>query len=407
MSIDSVMIVDDSAVQCQFAVTLIEQLLPDAKLSSASNGQEALEKLQQSPVHLLLVDLEMPVMDGVELLAEVSEHCLAKAAIVLSSQDKSIISSVGLMAKAKGLRVLASLQKPINEEQLSKALENYTLEQVSPSDQLHSALQLSAEDVSRGLSNGEFVCHFQPKLTAGSLMVKGVEALARWNHPEHGFISPAQFIPIAEENALIDGLTFCLLEYSLARRQEWMNRGLRLGLAFNFSPGSLHDPTLVSRLTELTQRYSFAPKDLTLEITENALITDLGESLQTLARLRLLGFNIAIDDYGTGFANAEQLSLIPATELKLDRSIVNEVSSNPQLEIILRSTVNLAKELNLLTVAEGVEGFDDYQRLQMLGVDLIQGFYFARPMAAETLVTWIHSDLASIRGQIKNGGYTR
>lgn len=402
MDIQTILVVDDSVVQCNFAVGLCKHLLPDARVSFAHNGKAALELLKLEPVTLLLVDLEMPVMDGVELLAQVSDLQLASAAIVLSGQDSSIISSVATMARAKGLQVLGSLQKPLDETRLSAALKQYKDLQRQYAKASVSALALKPEDIQKGIEHCEFICHFQPKLTAGTLLVKGVEALARWNHPNYGFISPAQFIPLAEESHLIDALSVHLFEFALARRQEWQQKGLKLALAFNISPNSLQDTQLVAKISSTAEKYNASPKDITLEITENALLANLGESLQTLARLRLLGFQISIDDYGTGFANTEQLSLIPATELKLDRSMVHDVHANPQQEIILRSTVNLAKELNLSTVAEGVEVYEDYKKLKELHVDLIQGFYFSRPLAADTLVAWIHSDLNVIRDQINN-----
>ena len=134
-----------------------------------------------------------------------------------------------------------------------------------------------------------------------------------------------------------------------------------------------------------------------MEVTENAICGEISTAIETLAKLRLKGFKLTIDDYGTGFANAQQLSRVPATELKLDRILVDNVATRPQQLAILKSTVNLAKDLGLTTVAEGVENFDDFKLLFKLNVDLVQGYYFSRPMNAKKLVQWLQVDLAKIR----------
>lgn len=394
------MVVEDSRVQNDFAMGLCTKILPAAELSSADNGQDALTRLRKKSVSLLLVDLEMPVMDGVQLLGFVTAEKLAQAVIVLSSKDASLISAVGTMAEAQGINVLGTLKKPVTEAALLEALEKYERVQARPTASSTEKFNISEKDVLRGMEHDEFICHFQPKLTAKGILVKGVEALARWDHPELGFIPPPVFINVAESTGLINQLTYHLLEISLRYKREWKKRGLGFGLAFNLSPVSLSDPHVVTEVQNLANKYGVNAREITLEITENALLGNLGQALQTLARLRLLGFNLAIDDYGTGFANAEQLSLIPATELKLDRSIVDGAASKPQLAKILQSTVRLARDLSMTTVAEGVEHLKDYHFLTEIDVDLIQGYFFSRPLDPDTLVTWIASDLKVLRGQI-------
>jgi len=154
------------------------------------------------------------------------------------------------------------------------------------------------------------------------------------------------------------------------------------------------------KISEQIANHNLSPSEIVLEITENAISGEVSNAIETLAKLRLKGFNLAIDDYGTGFANAQQLSRVPATELKLDRVLVDNVTTKPQQKTILKSTVNLAKELNLNTVAEGVENFDDFQFIFHLKVDLVQGYYFAKPMPSNTLIEWLKIDLAKIRKKL-------
>jgi len=172
-------------------------------------------------------------------------------------------------------------------------------------------------------------------------------------------------------------------------------------LSFNLSPLSLTDKGLADKISQQVASYKIPPKDIVLEITENAISGEISTAIETLAKLRLKGFNLAIDDYGTGFANAQQLSRVPATELKLDRILVDNVATNPQQKAILKSTVNLSKDLQLITVAEGVEDFEDFLLLYKFEVDLVQGYYFAKPMTADNLNTWIKKELADIRKKLQ------
>jgi EAL domain-containing protein (putative c-di-GMP-specific phosphodiesterase class I)/ActR/RegA family two-component response regulator len=400
MSIQSIMVVEDSKVQNDFAVGLCKKILPDVEVGSATNGREALLALREKSVSLLVVDLEMPVMDGVELLGFVTAEKLAKSTIVLSSQDNALISAVGTMAEAQGIKVLGTLKKPITEDVLVAALEHFDEIKKEEEKQNQFLPNVDAADLLKGIKQKQFLCHFQPKITTHGILVKGVESLARWDHPELGIIPPSIFIDLAEEAGHINTLTYHLFEIALRNKQIWKQRGLNFGLAFNLSPISLSDPHVVTEVQNLANKFNVNAREITLEVTENALMGDLGLALQALARLRLLGFNLAIDDYGTGFANAEQLSLIPATELKIDRSMVDGAAHKPQLAKILESTVRLAKDLEMATVAEGVEKYEDYRLLAEMNVDMIQGYFFSRPLNPDTLVNWIQSDLKVLRGQI-------
>jgi EAL domain-containing protein (putative c-di-GMP-specific phosphodiesterase class I) len=212
-------------------------------------------------------------------------------------------------------------------------------------------------------------------------------------------ISPAVFIPLAERHGMIDVITRHLLQLAFEHKKQWQNYGLRFNLAFNLSPLSLADSDTVEWLCKLAEDYGIPPTEVTFEITENALLGELASAIRTLARLRLKGFHIAIDDYGTGFANAQQLSRVPATELKIDRSLVHRAAARPQQHTIFASTVDLAKNLNLTTVAEGVETEEDYKIIFDLGVDLVQGYYFSKPLFPDDLLAFIKTGLNQVRRQ--------
>ncbi len=392
------LVVDDSNVQRQHAQGLAQQLGVTAILG-ASDGADALRVLQQEQVDVAVIDLEMPVMDGVELIRSIAQQQLAKSVIILSSKDPVLISSVGTMAEADGLYVLGTFHKPMQPELLKCSLLRFLQDSRTQQKAVQDTAlpEVTAVELSQALERNELSLAYQPKLTVQGLLLRGVEALARWHHPEKGAISPGHFIPLAERHGIIDVLTRHLLLKALKQKQMWQQHGLRFHLAFNLSPLSLADPHMADWMTQLAVDHDIHPADLTLEVTENALLGELACAIQTLARLRLKGFNIAIDDYGTGFANAQQLSRVPATELKLDRSLVDRVASRPQQRTILASTVDLARNLKLSTVAEGLETLEDFLVLSELGVDQVQGFYFSRPLPADELVVWLQQGLNQCR----------
>jgi len=394
----SILVADDSITQRNYALDLCRDL-GVTDLYDAANGADALVVLQENEVDVVLVDLEMPVMDGVELIREIALKSVASNIIILSAKDPILIASVGTMAEADGLHVLGTFQKPLLPDVLECSLLRFLHDKRAALQEPQSPvnLEVTAVELSQALINGEVTLAFQPKLTVNGLLLKGVEALARWRHPQKGMISPGVFIALAERHGMIDSLTRHLLKHAFQHKKIWQQYGLRFHLAFNLSPLSLADVDIVDWITDLAQTYSIAPSDVTLEITENALLGELASAIRTLARLRLKGFHIAIDDYGTGFANAQQLSRVPATELKIDRSLVHRAAARPQQHTILASTVELAKNLNLTTVAEGVETEEDYKILVDLGVDLVQGFYFSKPLFSDDLLQWIRSGLTQLR----------
>lgn len=394
----SVLVTDDSITQRQYAQDLCRDL-GVTDLHGATNGVDALQALEARPIDVVLIDLEMPVMDGVELIRSIAQKKLTTSVIILSAKDPILISSVGTMAEADGLHVLGTFQKPLLPDALECSLLRFIHDAKVAQQQVHPAVELdvTAVELSAALHNGEMSLAFQPKLTVQGLLLRGVEALARWRHPTKGMISPGVFIPLAERHGLIDPLTRTLLEQAFKHKRTWQQYGLRFNLAFNLSPLSLADIDIVDWLCAMADEYEVPFNEVTFEITENALLGELASAIRTLARLRLKGFHIAIDDYGTGFANAQQLSRVPATELKIDRSLVHRSAARPQQKMIFASTVELAKNLNLTTVAEGVETQEDFQIIVDLGVDLVQGFYFSKPLYADDLLSWIKTGLTQLR----------
>ena len=244
------------------------------------------------------------------------------------------------------------------------------------------------KDIRRGLEAGEFEPFFQPKIDFRSGAVVGAEALARWRHPQKGLLAPYAFIGAMEENGLIDALTWQILEKSAAMARQWIGQGMDLSVSVNLSLKSLSEAGLAEHITERVAAQGLAPKHMVLEISETAAMTDLARALENLTRLRMKGFALLIDDYGTGHSSVQQLSRIPFSELKIDQSFVMAVREKQTNRAILASSLDMAKKLNLKAVAEGVETRAHWNLLQELGCDVAQGYFIAKPMEADELREW-------------------
>jgi diguanylate cyclase (GGDEF)-like protein len=237
--------------------------------------------------------------------------------------------------------------------------------------------------------------HYQPKAELRSGRVVGLEALARWAHPTHGPIPPDEFVPIAEHTGLIRPLTLYVLGAALEQCRAWQDQGLPVGVAVNLSARSLPEPTLVDDVARLLGAVDVPPDLLTLEITEGHIMSDPDRAIGVLRSLRGLGVHLAIDDFGTGYSSLAYLKRLPVDEVKLDRSFVMHMTSDPDDAAIVRSTVELARNLGLRIVAEGVEDQATWDLLAAMGCDLGQGYHLARPMPAGDVTRWIRAGTQS------------
>ncbi|HWJ34287.1 MAG TPA: EAL domain-containing response regulator [Steroidobacteraceae bacterium] len=392
--IASALIVDDSASQRAHAAKLCRQL-GITKIHEASNGQEALARLDAlvPPPDLLLVDLEMPTMDGPELLEHLARRGVTIPIIVASSRERALLNSVQDMGIAMGLHVASALSKPLRFDTLRVAV--HSLDIASNQQQGQSkALPVDVEALRLGIERGEIVVHYQPKVDICTGDVRGLEALARWEHPTLGLVPPDQFIQLAEQNNLIHDLTMQVMNQAMFQTAIWNMYSLDLSIAINLSPLLLNRSELLDEIATLQQCHGVPTDHIVLEVTETSLVRELGVALGVLTRLRLRGFGLSLDDYGTGFSSMQQLTRIPFTELKIDRSFVHGAHERESLQVILSSALELANKLGLTTVAEGVETIEDWQLLQEFGCTLGQGWLIAKPMPADDFIPWLEQHLA-------------
>jgi EAL domain-containing protein (putative c-di-GMP-specific phosphodiesterase class I) len=241
------------------------------------------------------------------------------------------------------------------------------------------------------IDKGEVWVAYQPKLELSTRQIVGAEALARWTHPEKGPIAATEFVAAAEQHNRIGKLTDFVLEKAVAAAAQINKRG-EFNIAVNLSARLLGDKGFTLRLAALLARHGLDPSRLTLELTETAALAGTGEGFDMIARLRELGVNISIDDYGTGLSTLEYLKKIPANEIKIDQSFVKGIVDNRSDRLMVQSTIGLAHSLDRKVVAEGVEHHDTLDVLIELGCDIAQGYAIGRPMSLESLTKRIAVD---------------
>ncbi len=235
------------------------------------------------------------------------------------------------------------------------------------------------------LDRQELELHYQPKVSVASGQVIGVEALVRWNSPEFGLVSPLRFIPLAEETRQIIPIGEWVMRTACRQQLAWQQQGLQLSMAVNLSAVQFKSPNLVERIAAIIDETGIRATDLELELTESALVDKPDEVVHVLERLRSLGCGISIDDFGTGYSSLSYLKAFPVTILKIDRSFVRDLARDSGDRAIAQSVVNLANNLDMQTVAEGVEDLEQLEILRQIGCTFIQGFYYSRPVPADRI----------------------
>ncbi|HEX6676128.1 MAG TPA: EAL domain-containing protein [Actinomycetes bacterium] len=250
----------------------------------------------------------------------------------------------------------------------------------------------------RALERDQLLLHYQPMADLESGQVRGVEALVRWQHPDHGLLSPAEFIPLAERTGLIHPLTRWVLDAALRQATRWHRSGLHLSVAVNVSTRCLLDQTFPDQVAERLAAWQVPPARLVLEVTESAVMADPVRALEVLARLDALGVGLAVDDFGTGYSSMAYLKELPVDELKIDRSFVSQMAASPSDAVIVRSTIDLGHNLGLRVVAEGVETQEAWEELAALGCDTAQGYLLSRPVPASDLEHWLRQ--ATVAGRL-------
>lgn len=357
-------------------------------ITQTDNAQEALKYIanRNNRIDVVISDLNMPEMDGIQLLRHLGSLGMPLSVILVSGEDPRLLDSVTTLAAQQHLSILGALHKPVAKADLEKLLHNYNPMQHDTPD--GPGAMVFADELQSAILNQDITVFFQPQISVTDGRVVGVEALARWHHSEKGWIPPGVFIGIAEKYNMIGEITDLVFQKSVAEAARLRSMGFDITVSINFSAQILTSLELPEVLCETLAASGLEPRHVIVEVTESTLAKDMSVTLDILTRMRLKGFGLSIDDFGTGFSSMEQLHQIPFTELKIDRSFVHQASNNKASRAILESSIALAKKLNISCVAEGVETQEDWDLIALLGCESVQGYFTARPMPVSDFPAW-------------------
>jgi diguanylate cyclase (GGDEF)-like protein len=365
---------------------LLQQIGP--RISSVLRDSDTVARLGGDEFAVLLPTVPDPV--AAVHVAEKMRRALRQPFIV-KGMTLEVGASIGIaFYPGHGTTVEMLLQRADVAMYIAKAAhtgcETYTAERDEYSPH---RLALVGELRQALRARDELVVFYQPKFELATGEVSGFEALVRWEHPLRGLIEPDQFVPLAEHTGLIEPLTQYVLETALAQCREWMEAGLDLSIAVNLSVRNLLDPQLPSKVGRMLRESGVPPFRLKLEITESIIMADPKRATATLDRLSEMGVELSIDDFGTGYSSLSHLKRLPVNEIKIDKSFVMNMDADENDSVIVRSTIDLGRNLGLKVVAEGVETETVWTALSKMGCHQAQGFYRGRPRPAAELTDWL------------------
>jgi EAL domain-containing protein (putative c-di-GMP-specific phosphodiesterase class I)/ActR/RegA family two-component response regulator len=385
---DSVLIVDPDIVTRTIASAAM-RALGFTQIHTADSGANAVacsDGVSECP-QILILTLTLPDMHGVDVIRKLAANRFSGALILVGGEDPTTLRAAEALGRALHLRVIGSHAKPLHRDRLAAMLSSYH----DGAARFDGGLEreFTAGDLKRAIDEGEIIAHYQPQVLVDSGAVIGVEALARWQHPEAGLVRPDQFIPVVQSCGLIRDLTRCVLKSAIARVTRWRSCGIGLTVAVNVTMSDLEAPEFVSQAIELARAYNLDPESVMLEVTESQLIYDRVRVLDSLARLRIHRFRLSIDDFGTGHSSLVQLRDLPFDELKLDRSFTRDAHGDSHLRAFVQSSIDLARTLGMSAVAEGVESAADWEYVRTTGARCTQGYFIAKPMPGDAIPGWI------------------
>jgi EAL domain-containing protein (putative c-di-GMP-specific phosphodiesterase class I) len=297
------------------------------------------------------------------------------------------------LAAAHDFRLCGAFHKPVQPHQLKQALAAAATQRPVHRSPAPAATMraFSADELAQAITRGELINHYQPKVDFATGRWVGLETLVRWQHPQHGLVFPDRFIGVAEDNDLIDSLTDVVLfglNGALRQARALQDTGLMLHVSVNVSMDNLKDRSFPDTVARAAAAAGVEPSQLIIEVTESRMMQDPQAALDILTRLRLKRVGVSIDDFGTGHSSLAQLHQIPFDELKIDQSFVHGACRDAALRAILLPSLDMARQLGIKTVAEGVEDVEDWHYLRAQGCTWAQGYFIAKPMSPQALAAW-------------------
>jgi EAL domain-containing protein (putative c-di-GMP-specific phosphodiesterase class I) len=351
-------------------------------VASSSEPTEFLQLVDDFAPSAIVMDIQLPQADGVELLHHLFKRDCKSGIILTADSERRVISAAMEVGRSRGLRMAATLQKPLKRTEVQTAL----------AEVLKLERKIGQADLEAALAQGQLAAYYQPKaslIESGGWKIDSLEALVRWEHPTLGLVMPDEFIPLAERSGLIAALTEQVLDQALGQLKVWNERGLRLKCAVNLAPTLVTDLDLPDRVARMIAACGVDVSQLSLELTETATMQDPTASMDILTRLRVKGIGLSLDDFGTGFSSLTRLYQMPFDEMKIDKSLVMNVPRSREANTIVGSLIELGHNLGLKICAEGVESRAALDMLEMLRCDRCQGYFIGRALPASDIPTFV------------------
>jgi EAL domain-containing protein (putative c-di-GMP-specific phosphodiesterase class I)/CheY-like chemotaxis protein len=379
-----VFVIDDDTDFCQLMSRLVEGL---GYQVIATDEIKAVDFAQLTASDVLFVDLMMPGTDGIQVLQSLARNRVRCSIVPMSGSHQEVLATAETIARRSGLRVTGVLNKPFRADEVRRLLA-HDGKQPESCGAKPAASNINIEDLLTGLERGEFDAFLQPIIDLSNDELVGYEALARWRSEKFSLVSPDRFIALAARNGVLPRLTSQIISRVLAYAVKLRARGLVWHMSVNIGAEDLVDAELPERLAARLAIHDLPPGSLTLELTETSATLNEVAMFGILARMRLKGISLAIDDYGIAYSGLDRVSTIPFTWLKIDKQFISSMMTNRNARMIVESSVAMAKRLSMRTIAEGIEAEDQRHLLQKIGCELGQGHLLAAPMEFEALVGW-------------------
>ena len=384
------LVVEDHDVQRRLLIQILSNL-GAASVQEAEDGRSALRIMGEAdpPIDIMITDLSMPGMDGIELIRHVGEGGSGVAIILTSALEPQLLASVANMAQAYNVKLLGMVRKPPSAVKLSPLIEQYLDDRSSPRPGDHDDLPLAA--IAEAFVRDEFEPSFEPTVSLSTLEVKGVQAAPAWRHPVRGLLPAEVFLPAVKSYGLADDITWLMLRKCAAQSAAWKDGGLTLKVTVSLALDSLADLELAGRVEKVVLRERAEPGSVVLGIGESAVEAASARALENLVRLRVLGFELAVDDFGTGSMAVDQLARVAFNALKIRRDFVSPKGKPKTGWTRVAAALDTAQQLKVVAVADGIETPDDWNLLQELQCHLGQGPLISKPLPGEAVPQWLRS----------------
>ncbi|OZY57936.1 diguanylate phosphodiesterase [Pseudomonas lundensis] len=386
-----VLVVEDHPFQHEYLLNVFSEV-GGFQVDTVWDGDEALESLTRRDYDLLLTDLLMPVMDGVQLIQKIAALKKRPALALMSASSRRMLISAGLAAKNLGMSVVGLISKPVELNAVMRLKERMAIFRGNGEVDPALAIEVDPQSIVRAMDSDQIQAWFQPKKSLHDGNILSAEALVRWVHPQAGLLLPKDFLSLLIKEGLEEPLLWLMLKKTLQAQREWRRQGWDIPVSINLPTHLLDDHDLADRLRDYVIADGGEPRSIVFELMESSITEELSNYYAGACRLRMMGFGLAQDDFGKGFSSYFNLVSTPFSELKIDRSLVHGCVENENLASALRSLVELSQKLGLTVVAEGVETQAELAFLRRIGCDQAQGFLICGAVSCADFGTLLFED---------------